>query len=437
MALSDTPPPVFGRWRQAVWPPWIDRNVALVIAARFAMSAAQALAGVITALYLTADGFSPTELATLVVTVTAVSALLTTAIGLWSDRFGRKPFLVAMPLLTAAAAASYGFVRPVALLFVCAALGSFGRGAGAGGGANIGPYLPAESAFVAERVGGTARASAFGRMAFFSALGALAGSPLAGLAKTSRHLAPSASTAVYRPAFLAVAVLAAIAGLLALGLQERRAPRGEGVRRARLRWPRRSWPVLWRFCIANSVNGAAFGMVGPFVSYWLYRRYGASPGAVGDLFSIINAGALVVTLCAASIGRRLGTVRAIVTARCLSGMLLLPMVLAPAFWIAGALFLVRTLVQRVGLPLSQSFVQDMADPSERAGVSAFSRLPAQASQVGSQELAGYLFAQVSLAAPFELAAIVQSLGAFLFGILFGGLAATSARSRERSGSRAT
>jgi MFS family permease len=348
-----------------------------------------------------------------------VSAIMSSGIGVLSDRFGRKPFLVAVPLLAAVAAGVFAVARAPAMLFVFAALGSFGRGAGAGGG-SVGPYQPAESAFVAEWVPVSARSIAFGRLAFASSLGALFGGLLAGLARTRPHMGAAAATAAYRPAFVAAAVLAAVAGIAALGLHDHRAtPRTgpEGPRRG-LRWPNRSWPALWRLWTTNGVNGLAIGMTGPFVSYWLARRYGATPGTIGLLFAVVNLGSLASTLAAAGIGRRLGTVRAIAMVRSITGVLLVPMVLAPSFWAAGVLYFVRMMVQRVGLPLRQSFTQDLADPAERASLAALSNLPAQGTMAGSQVLAGYLFEEVSLAAPFELAAVFQCANALLYAVLF-------------------
>ncbi len=406
------------RWLSLLWPEWIGPNLRIIIIARLAMSAARAIAGVVTALYLSAEGFSAVELGLLFFVVTATSAAMATGIGLLADRFGRKPFLIAIPLLAALAAVVYAFSRNPAVLFVFAAVGTFGRGAGAGGG-SVGPYQPAESAFVAEVASGRVRAAAFGRLAFFSALGALAGGLLAALAHTHPHLSMADATGVYRPAFLAAAFLAAAAGVVAIGLRDQPAPKAPARGRPRIRWPRRSWPALWRFWVTNSVNGVAIGMFGPFMSYWLYVRYGATPGEIGLLFALVNLGSLVSTLSAASIARRVGTVPAIVGVRAVTGVMLVPMVLAPSFWIAGVLYFIRMVVQRVGLPLRQSFTQDLADPAERASLAALSNLPAQGTMAGSQVLAGYLFDDVSLAAPFELAALFQVANAVLYGALFG------------------
>jgi len=401
---------------EAVRPPWMERNLAIVLGARASMSAARSVAGVITALYLSAEGFSGLRIGMLFLCVALASAVMSSAIGVVSDALGRKVFLVVVPLLASISACVFALDRTAPLLFVFAAFGSFGRGAGAGAG-NVGPYQPAEAAFVAESVPEGQRTDVFGRLAFVSALGALAGGLLAGLARPGRATGLAAELA-YRPAFLAAAVLAALAGIVALGLSEPARPPRSGDRRVWFVLPRRSWGALWRFWITNGLNGLAIGMFGPFVSYWFHRRYGSSPGEIGVLFAVVNVATLISSLSAGHIERRLGTLRAIVGVRFLQAALLVPLALAPAFWIAGGIYLVRMLVQRVGLPLRQSFTQAVADPAERAGLAALSNLPAQGSQAGSQVLAGYLFDEVSLAAPMLLAAGLQALNAVAYGALF-------------------
>lgn len=399
-------------------PAWADRNLRVILAARAGMSVGRATSAVITALYLSAIGFSGVEIGLLFVGVTIVSAVLSTAIGLFADRWGRKPFLVAMPLITAAAGLVFAEVRVTAVLFLAAALGSFGRGAGAGGG-SVGPYQPAEAAMVADIARGPRRAVAFSRISFASTFGALIGGLLAELVQVTPHMTDAQATAAYRPAFLLAAGCAVFAGLVALLLREPKRGSAHGGRRhVRVRWPRRSWPALWRFWVTNGTNGAAIGLFGPFISYWMFRRYGVAPGTIGVLFAIVNLGSLASILTAARVGRRIGTVPAIVLTRGIAGAMLIPMVLAPSFWIAGAVYFVRMLIQRVGFPLRQSFTQDMADPEERASVAALSNLPSQATMGGGQAIAGYLFDEVSLSAPFELAALFQLANAGLYVLLF-------------------
>jgi MFS family permease len=376
------------------------------------MSASRALAAVVAPVYLAVIGFSALQLGELAMVVGLATAVLSTSIGFMSDRVGRKPFLVVVPLLATLAGIVFAFIRVPAAIFLAAAIGSFGRGSGAGAGM-IGPYQPAEQALVAEVTPSARRNIVFGRLAFASSVGALLGGPLALLAgPTGLHGA--AATEAFRLPFLVTAGLAAAAGLLAIALHEPAHPAAPGDRGRMPRFPRRSMPLLARLWATNTVNGLAVGMFGPFVTYWFFRRYGVGPGQIGLLFGVINAATALSTLSAAGFARRWGLVRTVAVVRVLQGVLLVPMILAPSFVLAGGFYLLRMLIQRIGLPLRQSYVLAMADPEERAAVGALSNLPSQATNAIAPIFAGYLFDEVSLSLPFLLAAVLQVVNAGLY-----------------------
>jgi predicted MFS family arabinose efflux permease len=405
----------FPRVRLALRPGWSTKNFDVVMAARVAMSAGRALAGVVAPIYLAIEGFDALELSAYVLVVAAAAALMSTTIGLSADRIGRRPFMVATPLLTALAGVAFALTGAHLVLFIMGALGSFGRGAGAGAGA-VGPYQPAESAFVSETVSARDRNAAFGRLAFGSSAGATIGGLLA-LLVPSAHVSPAAALGVFRPAFLAITAVSAFAGLIALALTED--PDGRAARtRPRVRLPARSRWLLYRLWVTNTFNGAAIGMFGPFVTYWFYRRFGVGAGEIGTLFAVINIATMASTLSAAGLARRWGLVRTVSAVRTAQALLLIPMVLAPSFEIAGAIYLLRMLVQRVGLPLRQSYVVGLADPGERASLAALSNVPSQLAMAGSPLLTGYLFEEVSLTLPFEIAAGLQFVNAATFWFFF-------------------
>jgi predicted MFS family arabinose efflux permease len=265
-----------------------------------------------------------------------------------------------------------------------------------------------------ESAGSPRRNDAFTRLAVLSALVALGGGLLARLASDAQDTDP---TAQYRLAFLVTAVLAATSGLIAVAITE--SPRRRsGTARSTLRWPRRSWPLLWRLGLTNCLNGTAAGVFAPFVAYWFSRRFGAGPGQVGTLFAVVNAVTVATIATAGPLSRRYGLVSTVIVSRLLQGLLLIPMALAPSFAVAGGLYCLRMAIARIGLPLRQSFVVAMAHPDERASVAAMSVLPMQATNSASPLLAGYLFEEVSLAAPFELGGALQAVAALLWGMFF-------------------
>ncbi|GAC1566800.1 MAG: tetracycline resistance MFS efflux pump [Ktedonobacteraceae bacterium] len=434
--LEKGPSAKWVRLQASIWPTWITRDAGLLLFARACMSATRALSGVIVPIYLAINGFSGLTLGLLFTTVAITSAVLSALIGLLSDRFGRKPFLFAVPLLTALAALVFAFSHVTALLFFFAALGSFGRGAGAGAGA-IGPYQPAEQAILAGTVPARYRNSLFGRVAFASSLGSLVGGgPLIALSAvlTGISLSNAQGGAAYRFTFLIMAALAIMAGLLALPItdpltgtrlaRQAHIPAGTQTtqpvtrRKERFTISSQSRSLLFRLWTTNSLNGLAIGFFGPCITYWFYRRYGAGPVTIGFLYSFINLGALVANLGAARLAARLGLVRAIVLSRALQAVLILPMVLAPTFWLAGAFYFLRMFAQRTGLPLRQSYVMGVIEPEERGTVGALSNLPAQAASAIGPTLAGYLFDHVALALPFEIGALLQGINTALYFVFF-------------------
>ncbi len=406
------------RIRDGVRPPWMTHDVRLLMGARTLMSAMRALAGVIVPIYLVRIGFGAFRLGELFALVALTSALMSTAVGLLSDQFGRKFFILVIPLLAALAALAFVVTRNVPVLFVMAALGTLGRGAGAGGGGNVGPYQPAEQAYVADATPAIRRNSVFGRLAFSSALGAAVGGQLARAPQLARAFGLR-GLAPFRVAFLVMALLALAAVAVAAPIVDQRSARGaDGARRRAPRFPRRSRPLLYRLWAANAVNGLAVGLFGPFITYWFYTRFGASAATIGLVYSIINVTSMFSNLSAASLARRLGLIRAVFIGRMVQATLLAAMAVAPTFWIAAGIYLVRMLAARTAMPLRQSYQMALADPEERASVAGLANVPSQGAQVFSQLGAGYIFEHVSLELPFVIGAALQLVNGVLYYVFF-------------------
>ena len=401
--------------REQISPYWMNRDVELLIAARICMSSGRALAGVVVPIYLAKIGFSGGMLGVLFAVTGIVSALLTGAVAFLSDRFGRKSFIITLPLVAAGSALVFAVTRNTVLVFAFAAAGSFGRSGGAGGGA-VGPYLPAEQAYLADSVPAARRNSLFGRVAFASSLGALVGVGVLAWIPDAAHYLGMSELGAYRPVFIALSLVSIAAGLLPLTISPQRQPVPK--HRGGISLPEKSWPVLLKLWVVNSLLGLAFGFYGPFITYWLYRRFGAGPGMVGALYAVINVAGMFGNLGAAEAARRLGVVKTIVVTRVIGAVLIFPMVLAPFFWLAGAVYLIRMMVMRMGMPLRQSYVMGVVPQEERAVVSGLSRLPTQATSAATPPLAGYVFDNVSMSLPFELGSVIQIITASVYWLFF-------------------
>jgi MFS family permease len=405
-----------GRVHRQFTPEWMTRDMQLLILARAFMSSGRALAGVVAPIYLAKPGCDGSELGILFAVTAVISAILTGAVAFLSDRLGRKAFIIGVPLLAAFAGAVFALTQNPAVIFVAAAAGSFGRGAGASGG-SVGPYQPAEQAYLADSVRPQVRNSLFGRVAFASSLGAVAGVGMLAWIPDLAQAAGMGELESFRPAFVVLSLVSLTAALLPLPIAPRRATVEKG-RKTPITSPRKSWRLLRRLTGPNGMTGLAVGVFGPFITYWFYTRFNAGPGTVGTLYALINVASMASNLSAARIAVRLGVVKTIVTTRTIAAVMIVPMVLAPHFWLAGAVYFVRMMIQRVGMPLRQSYVMGVVPQEERAVVAGLSNLPSQGTSAATPAAAGYLFDHVSMSLPFEIGAALQCASAGVYWLFF-------------------
>ncbi len=386
----------------------------LLLAARASMSTARALAGVTLPVYLATLGYNGAQLGILFALTSIFSGGVAVLVGLMSDRVGRKPFVILSPAVTAGCALLVGYTNVTVLLFAGAVIGTIGGGSGAGAG-SVGPYSPAETALMTDVTPAQHRNSLFGRLAFYAALGALIGGPLAGISDLAIRFGLHGPGA-YHPAFALTAALAVLTALLALPIANPRVQRKPG--RNPFAWPRRSIFFLARFWAVIAVNGVALGFFSPFITFWFHQRFHASAGEIGLLYSGINIVTMVSNLSAATIARRMGLVRAIASIWVVQALFMIPMALSPTFWLAGVFYLCRQLAQRVQMPLRQSYVMAMVPQEERGAVAGLSQLPAQLTSAAAPLPAGYLFDHISMELPIEIAGTLQVCVGGLMWLLF-------------------
>jgi sugar phosphate permease len=402
---------------------WLEvlqtKDLSLIFTARVAMSVSRAIAGIAVPLYLATLGFNGVELGILYLIVALVAAGMSSGIGFATNKVGAKSFMIIVPAMVAVAGVVYAFSSDTAILFIFAALASFGRGAGAGAGM-VGPYQPAESQLIVNSITPANRNKAFSMVSLASTVGALIGTGLAALSG-HEHVVRAAAVAVFRPSMLLASLAALIASIIAIFLSSHPAKASHPTAHQQdkvFAFPKRSRWLLYRLWVTNTLNGAAVGMFGPFVTYWLFIRYHANEVTIGELYLVVNIITLGSGLIAPRVAARFGTVRITSWLRIAQGLLLIPLALSPTFVIAGVIYTIRMFAQRVALPLRQSYVLAMADPSEQARVAALSNLPSQIVMAVSPTLTGYLLDDVSLSLPFEIASVIQTISAFAYYFFF-------------------
>ncbi len=387
-----------------------------VLLARGLMSASRALAGVLVPIYLVLLGFGATALGLLFMGVAFAAVVLSYSVGVLSDRFGPKPFLIVFPLLVAAASIVFAFTQETSVLVVMAMVASYGRGAGAGAG-QVGPYQPAESSLIVSAVSAKERNKAFSRVTMFSSFGALVGSMLAVVSR-SKSGSHSFVMLEFRTSMLLVGAMALLAALVVIPIANHKVEANGLREEGRQRLPKSARALILRLWATNTLNGLSVGLYGPFITYWFYRRYGVDTATIGVLYTIVNVVALSSGIIAPILANRFGLIRATVMLRIAQSVILIPWALSPTFALAGIFYTSRMVFQRASLPLRQSYALGQAPEGSKARVSSISNIPSQLAMAVSPAAAGVIYDSVSLELPLILGGVLQLASTCLYYIFF-------------------
>ncbi len=161
-------------------PEWYRGNIPWLLAIRGVRSFSQSMLVIVVPLYAAAAGYSTVQVGLLLSIAMAGAVVMTIGVGFLSDRFGRKPLLLAISALSTIGASVFPFTTEFWILAIMSALTSI-RGGGAGSGGGFGPFYPAEQALVAESSSDSNRNAVFSSLSLVGVLTGAAGSLLAGL----------------------------------------------------------------------------------------------------------------------------------------------------------------------------------------------------------------------------------------------------------------
>ena len=176
-----------------------------------------------------------------------------------------------------------------------------------------------------------------------------------------------------------------------------------------------------KLSLTGALNGFGFGFFSSFISYWLYRRYGATTGEIGAAFAVVSLSSALPYLLSSPLARRMGAVNAVTATRLVSVLLLALWPLMPNFLLASFIYILRMAFNSLAMPVRQSYVMGIAPPEERSSVAGLTAISTIASSSISPSITGYVMQDISLNLPFEFSAIFQLANAALYYYFFRGI----------------
>ena len=386
-----------------------------LLAARFWRSIAQGALVVDLALYLHALRWSGPAIGGVLTGAGIVGAACGLAVGLTSDRLGRKPFLLAYEALcTACGLVALSTTRTIPLA-AAIVLAGFGRGANG----SAGPFAPAEQAWLAEATEPGTRGLVFSLNSALGFTGMAIGAMVGILPSFLEHSLGAAGS--YRPLFLVVILGNAVNLLLLWHAQEgaksstrAAAAAGPVPRDPPERTPQQENRFLRRLAALNGLNGLAAGLTGPLMAYWFALRFHAGPASIAPVMAAAFLTTAAAALLSGNLTRRSGLVNVVVWGRSGGLVLLLIMPLMPVYALAALLHVLRSALNRGTVGARQALVVSAVRNERRGLASSINALSGQIPQSIGPTLAGSLIGAGWFIAPFYMAAALQGLYLFFY-----------------------
>ena len=378
-----------------------------LLAARTVRSVAQGALVVDLSLYMHALRWSGIEIGLTLMAGGLLAAAFSMLIGIVSDRFRRKPFLLCNEGLTILCGLAPLVSVNAAVLAAAVILGGFGRGRAG----SAGPFAPAEQAWLAEAVPPVQRGWIYSLNAALGFFGMAAGAWLAILpallpANSGPHWA-------YSPIFIA-ATLGGVVNLWLLG------GAGEARVAAPVR-PRRKAAagnpearrfenhILWRLFQLNTLNGLSIGLTSTLIAYWFALRYHVGPGEIAPLMAVTFVLAGLSAIFTGRITMRHGLVSSVLWSRGIGAVLLAVLPLMPWFWLAALIYMLRLATSGASVGARQAQVMVLVRDERRGLAASVNAASFQVPQSVGPGIAGPMIAAGMFLTPFYVAAALQML----------------------------
>lgn len=402
-------------------------TVRRLIIARGLRSLGQGMMIVNFALYLKALGWDATAIGLLLTASGLAGALLGLGVGSFSDRHGRKPFILAYETMTIISALAAMLSASPYLIVLASVLAGFGRGQNGGAG----PFGPAEQAWLARLVKPEIRSQLFSQNAAVGFTGMGVGALLAGTVQILGSWLPGAEA--FRPLFSLLVMGSGINLLMLSRLPDvqstpahGRTPNLSAASTAVIHQENRN---LVKLSLANIMNGLAVGLTGPLISYWFAVKFGAKPAEIGVLMAVSFVATAGSNLVVAKLADRFGVVKSVVAVRVLGVLMLILLPLTGSFVLASVLYFVRSVLNRGSLGTRQAVSLSLTRDERRGLASSLNMASMRVPASVGPTVAGYLMDTDNLSLPFFLGAALQLGYAFTYGKFFGHLDETLSRAK--------
>lgn len=391
-------------------PKGFDQDLRLLLYSMASRRVVMGFLQVVRAIYFALIGFSPITIGFLLSIATLVSALHHITFGIFSDRFGRKPFLLLGGLFSTIRMIIFALTTDFWLLALGQGIGALGEGVGAG--------QPVVSGYITDKTEIRQRSTVFSFLAITNALAATVGSLMAGLPANLTNIFQITMVEAHFPLFWFGAAASALSFLLIVRLKEVGIERKEADNSKQNVINVKSWPIIYRFSLVRSTSGLGWGLIESLLPLYFFLRFDAGSETLGPIYAATRLLSVFSYLLIPRIIHRFGGLSIIFASRLLTAGIAVAFSMANRFPLAVALLIVFRTAVMFTMPIRQSFATNLVGPQETAtviGISNFARMTIRSI---APTLAGYMFEIISLQLPILSGAGFLAINAVLYRVFF-------------------
>ncbi|MCL5804067.1 MAG: MFS transporter [Candidatus Thermoplasmatota archaeon] len=355
-------------------------------------------------MFLKYSGYSDVAVGIYALVATIASSGLVLFSGFLGDLYSKKKTLIIVSVLPAFSFLIFLVSKNFYVLFASAVFGlSFSA---IGGGAGGGPVAPVMNALVADKVKAETRTRTYSNLMIISIISATLGGLF------SSEIESTYPDSFYPILFLIALVLTLLSILFTLMIEDTAVKKRE----KQDFMPSKSSRNIGMIGFSGLMGSLGLGVVTPLMSIYFETIKFTVP-EISLIFTLSYMAAIVAVFFASAFERLIGQVNSIVVFRA-GGSALLILIPFVAPLLAASVYIIRTGLYQMALPIRQNFQMTILDPSERARGNSITGIARRIPYGISTTFGSYLLAMSAYVAMFSFAGVVSLFDPILYYFFF-------------------
>ncbi len=329
----------------------ISGEAKLLIYSSFIIGLTQGFMWVDFPVYLDQIGYSPFQIGVILTFNTFIGAMLMLPIGSLSDKYGRKNFIILARFVSSVAfillTIFTGFFE---ILLAVSLMGIAFANSGSS-------YM----ALLTEKSEEVTRNSVFAFSSFINGIASSAGMLLGAVPPYLSKYFQLSVVGSYRVLYIIAFVGSLVSILPILKIKESYKGHSGNISL----FPKASRKIVIRLSVLGMI-GLGAGVLVRIFPLWFYLRYATNVNVLGPLFSMTQFLTAIASLITPSMANAMGEIKTIVYTEATSVAILIAMPFMPLYYLAGVLYVLRSLLMNMSAPIQNSFIMGLIPENERA-----------------------------------------------------------------------